>query len=130
MSLRSEVIAAIGGVAGLSGKVFSGAVGGAESVVPTGVTAPYAHLNEFGRAPNLAGDSRTLATRRQFQVSIWQYFDDETDVLIDQVISAVDGLKITEPGYLHCIFEFSFRIEEREAGLAQHALTFSVTQAV
>lgn len=132
MTFRSEVKTALEAVSGLSGKVFSAPADGGESVVPPEVAPPFVRIvNEFGRAPNLAGDGQTLATRRQFQLSLWQSFAAEDDTLTDAVIAAIDGLRVTSvSGYTHVAFEFSFRLEEREAGLAQHALTFSVSQPV
>ena len=132
MSLRSEVITALIAVSGLTAAtVFSSPTSGGESVVPTGTATPYVRMvNEFARAPVLAGDGGTMATRRQFQISLWQTFADEDDDLTEAVIAAIDGLKIAEDKFFKCLFEFSFRLEEREAGLAHHAMTFSVIQSI
>lgn len=129
MSFVSEVVTAIRGVSGIT-EVYSTPASGGESTVPTDAVAPYVRLTrEFGRSPILAGDSATMATRRQFQVSLWQEVGAEDDLIADALLAALDGLKITEAGYGHVIFEFGFRLEEREGGYAQHAWTFSVPVA-
>lgn len=93
--------------------------------VPDDAALPYAViLDPISNAPALHGDARTLARRRLVQVDLWQAEANEDDSVVDDVIAALDGKRITAGRIL--VQDSVLVPDETDADVVHHALTLSV----
>jgi hypothetical protein len=93
MSVLAEIREILVDIEPIEGKVWR------TGWVPNKAEFPYASiLDPVSEVPELEGDGRGLATRRTFQVDLWQTEEAEDDTLPDQVFAALDGTK-TSGGY-------------------------------
>lgn len=110
-------------------KTLLGAVDALDEVyrsgwVPDRAPFPYAViLDPISNPPALSGDARTLARRRLLQIDLWQTAANEDDSLVDDVVTALDGVRV-EAGRLKV--QDTVMVPDDDPETVHHAVTLSV----
>lgn len=98
---------------------------------PAGATLPYVTFRDpMSDAPSISGDGRTLIRSRMMSWDLWQRAAAESDVLLEQLEAALDGvrlplLRFASPTRL----VGTARVPDPEGLLVHHALTVTVQHA-
>lgn len=119
MTVRSSVVA-------LLDPLFTNRVS-ADNEPRGGMTFPYVLVfDHVSENPALRGDERTMAWRRTLQVDLFQTMAAESATLLDQVLGALDGAKITGAWRLRVVG--STRTPDPDPAVVHHVVTCSVAR--
>lgn len=95
-----------------------------------GPAFPYSTIFEdVERSVELPGDGGTLARRTVVQVDLWQLASVEDDDLADQLVSALDGVRLAN-GALRMRVRGRTRFPEDRAGTDDRIIHHAITVAV
>lgn len=116
MSFRSELVDDLDPI--FDDRVF-------DEKAPDGTPLPFAvFIDDISTTPALRGDARTLAWRTEFQVDVWQAYEDENGEVVEETVDALDGKRLG--GKFRLSVVSTHRVPESEDGLVHHAITCSV----
>lgn len=117
MTIRSEVI-----------DLIDPLVGGYVSADRNEVTVypQITVLDHISEVAELRGDSRAQAWRRLVQVDLWQKTDDESPVLLDELLDVLDGAQLDDG--LRVAVTSSNRVPDPDLALVHHAVTCRVAR--
>lgn len=120
-SIRAQLVAA--NITGING-IF-------RDFAPPDTAKPYiTYQDELGNTPQLVGDKTVLTRRRMVQVDLWQGRQEEDTTLVNQIVSALDGIsKFNDETYIYRLRVSDIqRLVSFEDNLVHHALTLDVYQ--
>lgn len=120
-SIRAQLVAA--NITGING-IY-------RDFAPPDTAKPYiTYHDELGNTPQLLGDKVVLTRRRMVQVDLWQGRQEEDTTLVNQVVSALDGIsKFNDETFVYRLRVSDIqRLVSFEDNLVHHALTLDVYQ--
>lgn len=122
MSLRSEIRAALDGVAALGNRNYA-------DEAPEEESFPYTTIRiQDDQQPALQGDARTSWWRWRGQVDLWQRSAAEDQAVVDAAVNALDGIRLTSGTGLRLRVASVPRVPEPRSDVVHHAILLSTVR--